>query len=382
MLIFNKVSMNPINLELSNATITELKASHDERFIRLAYRVILDREVDTEGLLNFMAHIGENLSTSDIITELYNSPEWQLCRKNFLVPYAVVQQTNNVTKRTLYYYVDHTIQCPINSGVQRVVRRFAKALLDIGENVKFVKWCSQTNQLVLINKNELQHLGQWNGPAITEAILNSYPEPNQSSVQICLNTVNCGDWLIIPEVPHITFQAHPMTLEIISKGKQLGLKLAFIFHDATPLRRVELKDMSDKHTDYMQQLLLVDLIVPNSNYSSSDLVSFFKFYERANPNLGTKIIPILMSGESQLAAKVDDLLSYDFTNTTILSVGSIVPHKNQLMLVRVFHQYCKTNPNTNWKLKLVGNLHPALADEILNTYMDSSHFASILHIWI
>lgn len=344
----------------------ELKAAHNEHFVRLAYSTILGREVDSEGLSNFTAHIREDLSPAEIIAELYNSPEGQLCRKNFLVPYEVVQQANNLTKRTLYYYVDHTIQCPINSGVQRVVRRFAKALLDIGENVRFVKWCSQTNQLILINKNELQHLGQWNGPAITEAILNSYPDPNQSSVKICLNAANGGDWLIIPEVPHITFQAHPMTLQIISKGKQLGLKLAFIFYDAIPLRRNELKHMSSVHVEYMQQLLLADLIVPISNYSSADLVSFFKFHECTKFSPTPQIYPIPLPGESHLAEKTINVSS-ERTSTTILSVGSIVPHKNQLMLVRAFDQYCKTNPNTNWKLKLIGNLHPELADEIRGT---------------
>lgn len=72
-----------------------------------------------------------------------------------------------------------------------------------------------------------------------------------------------------------------MTLDVLVEAKRQGLKTAFVYYDAVPLRRAELIEMAPNHEIYMQRLLLADLIVPISNWSARDLVSFFQVHEGA-----------------------------------------------------------------------------------------------------
>jgi hypothetical protein len=55
---------------------------------------------------------------------------------------------NNVQIGFIYYYVDHTVLCPANTGMQRVVRMLSRSLLQLGEDVRFVKWGKKKNGLV------------------------------------------------------------------------------------------------------------------------------------------------------------------------------------------------------------------------------------------
>ncbi len=49
----------------------------------------------------------------------------------------------------------------------------------------------------------------------------------------------------------------------------------------------------------------------------------------------------------------------------VLSVGTIEPRKNQLALIKAFKSYKRRNPTSKWRLALVGNLHPIVAEEFL-----------------
>src|SRR5258707_1218100 len=48
----------------------------------------------------------------------------------------------------------------------------------------------------------------------------------------------------------------------------------------------------------------------------------------------------------------------------ILCVGTVEPRKNQTGLVRAFQALAAERPGSGWRLVLVGNLHPAVKDEI------------------
>ena len=148
------------------------------------------------------------------------------------------------------------------------------------------------------------------------------------------------------------------------EAKRQGLKTAFIFYDALPLKHATLKEMVAKHETYMQQLLLADLIVPISHWSARDLVSFLQVHEGAALTPTPRVAAIPLPGESQQAPRVTTHLNSGEVSKLILSVGSIVPHKNQIALVRAFQRYCEVYPETDWQLSLVGNLHPDLAGEI------------------
>jgi glycosyltransferase involved in cell wall biosynthesis len=56
-------------------TLEELRAFHNERFIRLAYRSLLGREVDPDGLAHYLAHLRKTISPKDMLAELRCSLE-------------------------------------------------------------------------------------------------------------------------------------------------------------------------------------------------------------------------------------------------------------------------------------------------------------------
>ncbi len=267
-------------------------------------------------------------------------------------------------ERRLYYYVDHTVLCQVNTGMQRVARRLGRALLEAGELVYFVKWDEQGRQLVLLDQNDLQALSRWYGPVFEADCLRTYPAGDGGVIPVEPHRQEEGHWLIIPEVTHITFQKQPMTLDVVIRAKQLGLKSAFVFFDAIPLRREDLKNMAPDHETYMQQLLLADLIAPISNWSGRDLVSFFTIHEKADLGSMPRVIPIQLPGETQIAPRATTPSVRDGYHKVILSVGTISPHKNQITLVRAFEKYCNQFSVTDWELVLVGNLHPDVEGEL------------------
>ena len=277
--------------------------------------------------------------------------------------------------RRIYYYVDHTVACPTNTGMQRVARRLADALIKAGESITFVKWDPQAKRLVLLNRKELQYLGQWNGPQVSDTEARRYPDTSGVDVGIDSPTESEPAWLLVPEVTHITYQAQPMTMNVLEAAQRAGLKTAFIFYDATPLRRTELQPMSDAHATYMQHLLLADLVLPISHWVSADLSAYLRLDQLASAGPGPYIRPLPLPGESHLSARVKHAEVPALEEPYVLSVGSIVPHKNQITLIRAFDHHCRRNPAGRWKLLLAGNMHPDLRQEVLGICAENPRIA-------
>ena len=260
-------------------------------------------------------------------------------------------------EKIYYYYVDHTIALPANTGVQRVTRMLAKQLVELGKDIRFVKWSDTKNSLVFINQTELQALSQWNGPELSLLESSRYKHEEQPFLRRSLST----SWLIVPEVPHITFNERPLTGPLLDNAQRLGFKVAAIFYDDIPKYRPELSMVSQKHHDYMRELLRVDVVFSISRWANDDLLSFAND-EGANPDENWAI-PFPLPAESVLSQRVLGINNAYEKHNIILSVGSITPHKNQLSLVHAFNSYCEKT-NTNWKLFLVGHISQEVAPEI------------------
>jgi glycosyltransferase involved in cell wall biosynthesis/SAM-dependent methyltransferase len=268
------------------------------------------------------------------------------------------ERKNNPLKkgeRILYYYVDHTVGCEVNTGMQRLVRELGRSFQENGELIYFVKWNFTNKELELINQNELEHLSQWNGPKINEDEYSSYPVTDGTSIVINKHNFNDANWLVVPEVTHINNHPEAVTLDIITKAKQLALKTVFVFYDATPIQRKELNDMAHKHEKYMQHLLLADLVVPISKSSTSDLTNFLIHHELATEITLPKIDCIPLSGESKQTSRITR--ASKSKRKLILSIGSITPHKNQIVLLEAFEKFIIKHPDSGWELELVGNIH-------------------------
>lgn len=283
----------------------------------------------------------------------YHIPSLLKCRDSVLT---------TKTKRVLYYYVDHTVGCCVNTGMQRVARSLARGLIEAGENVIFVRWCPELKALVKINHNELKHFCKWQGPIISQQMMATYPIPNAPAEPISNRDHNGDSWLVVPEVTYINFHGYAPTLDVVMKAKEARLKTAFIFYDAIPLRCEEFKNIAPMHTEYMQHLLVADLVVPISSWSARDLISFFIRYEKSALTTIPFVEPLLLPGETRLTESLVE--SSVATQKIILSVGTIEKHKNQGILLEAFGAFCKRHPHIDWELVLVGNLHENMAAEI------------------
>ena len=266
------------------------------------------------------------------------------------------------TRRVLYYYVDHTIDCPVNTGMQRVARGLARGLIDAGEDVVFVRWSPEAKAIVKINRDQLKHLCEWQGPSMSPKMTAVYPAPDSPDEPIDQHDCCDGSWLVVPEVTHINFHGYATTLDVLMAAKEAKLKTAFIFYDAIPLRRNEFASTAPLHAEYMQHLLLVDLVVPISRWSARDLVSFFVHHEKSALTAIPVVEPLLLPGETRLTE--GPVKSSIATQKIILSVGTIELRKNQGVLLEAFEAFCARHPNADWKLVLAGNLHQNMATEV------------------
>lgn len=250
--------------------------------------------------------------------------------------------------------------------MQRVVRGLARSLLEVGCELIFVAWCSQQKGLVPVDQGMLNNLARFQGPTLAEEELGLYPvDANKTKpLHDGVFAPSGPEWLLVPEVTHITYHAAPPTQGIMEYSARHGLKTAFIFYDAIPLKHPDYADAESKHAEYMQQLALADLVIPISRYAADDLVSFFLNRLYFQVEILPVIAPLLLPTE--VLGKEKRIPSYGNTiPKMILTVGTIEPRKNQLGLLHAFQQFCNEHPGNETRLVLIGNLHPTVAGDVL-----------------
>ncbi|MCA0405030.1 MAG: FkbM family methyltransferase [Proteobacteria bacterium] len=265
------------------------------------------------------------------------------------------------TGPTLYYYVDHTIGCPVNTGVQRVVRGLARGLMQNGQTIVFVRWSRALKKLVLADQAQLRHLAKWTGP---EADLSLYPAAEAEEQPIAGRIFDDGSWLIVPEVPHINHNGDEPTLDIIIAAQGLKLKTGFIFYDSIPLKRKEFAEMSPRHESYMRALLMADYVAPISNWSGEDLRAHLVLYENAALDTGPCIEPLLLPATVVGSQEAAQRKKAKKPENLILAVGTIEQRKNQGALLDAFELFSKRHPGHGWRLELAGNLHPNMSEQV------------------
>lgn len=268
------------------------------------------------------------------------------------------------SQRRLYYLIDHTSKWHGNTGVQRVVRGLARSLVGMGERVTFVCWDEDKMSFVLANRSQLEHLSKWGGPDLTAQFFELYPAEGAVMIHEAGVSPLEGDWLIVPEVTHITYHCSPQTLNILGFAKSSGMKTAFIFYDAIPLKRVEYRSDEEVHASYMRQIYLADLIVPISRYCANDLQSFFMNELNSDSSTMPRIEPLLLPVEmtdNPLARKH----SPRSAEVMALCVGTVEPRKNQIGLIKAFQRICEHRPQAPIRLVIVGHLHEAIAKSFL-----------------
>jgi FkbM family methyltransferase len=296
---------------------------------------------------------------------------------------AVAEQSTDRTftfdatvAQTTFLFVGHTATCQTNTGVQRTVRGLATGLAANGVRVRYVKWDATSKQCVLIDSEERAHLSKWNGPNFGDEEKDIYIFPGQPAAAL-EDGAAVNARLIVPEVVHASFQDHVVAIDLIMWARNRGIEIGFIFYDAIPLLRAEFAEIVPAHAQYMQHLRLADVIWPISRWSGRDLISFWSTSERAGPKTMPPVLPLHLPAGS---ASQQRHAGVRHQEDLILSVGTIEERKNQLQLIRAFQAHMESNPQSSWRLVLVGNLHPNVATEVQNAASSDSSIRHLGHV--
>jgi len=224
------------------------------------------------------------------------------------------------TNELLLFYVDHTAHFTRNTGIQRCVRSLSRALLEQGVRLQAVIWDRPTKTLIPAPLTALEHLSKWSGP-----------EPQQWSVPVTSTIYAEARWLLIVEL--VSGHHNPSTFELILESKRNALKIAWMFHDAIPVRYSFLygslsNAAASAHSMYMSGLSQFDLILANSFTSAEHLRKFWS-ENQITPKAQLVVVPLAdeIPAQERLPRAKNDA-------SIVLCVCSLEPRKNHVALLK------------------------------------------------
>lgn len=160
-------------------------------------------------------------------------------------------------------------------------RHLVAAWVQLGRNVQMVLWNVATKRFQLPSPAEAEQCG-WRA-----LVGRSRWSPIRSAeIPFVLEKGSCGadDWILSPGP--FRFPGDPailMEVNAIVEARRLGLHTAFIFDGATPLRDPACAgDPARTHEQYMQALLLADLVTSTSARAARDLNDFLTEHQLAD----------------------------------------------------------------------------------------------------
>lgn len=289
--------------------------------------------------------------------------------------------------QTLFYWVDHTARCAVNSGVQRVTRGLARGLLELGARVAPVCWDEGLAALVPASAAMLRHLAVWNGPVFPApgtwvSVRDALQAPLRRGLvrhwgrrsRIAVHELPdgrgrlAGRWLLVPEVTHLTTHRVAPTEALLDYAARHGLRTAFVFYDALPLKHELYASMRSAHARYMAALAAADVVFPISEFSARDLRAYLDTAPSGpRPSIEPRHLPAELVGTPREQEARGDCGRAPL----VLSVGSIDARKNQLALVRSFAALLRARPGFEGRLVLAGHLSPEVAPRLARFLEDA-----------
>ncbi len=168
-----------------------------------------------------------------------------------------------------------------------------QAMVCLGNTVRIVQWNLDLRAFELLNRVDLDRLGL---SVIVGEAASTYPETADSKVVIERLSCSKEDWLLCAEPIRVPKTDYLIEAEMVVAAKKLGVLSSFIFHGADPLRLGRCAGSEAASCEqYMQALLLADVVMPVSTVALNDLKAFFVQHQRARlgPTI-TRILPPTM----------------------------------------------------------------------------------------
>lgn len=225
---------------------------------------------------------------------------------------------------TIYYWVEHTIHFHKNTGIQRVVRQLARALIEIGVELIPMQWDRRKLCFKRISNEDLDHLAKWNGPC--KEGWADWRDPEYAGENA---------WLFVPELNYYFSEEEVEVLHKYTKAR--NLKTALIYYDTLPITLSHIdKSNTIHHLEYMLGLCYFDLIIPISGTSATELQRYFAGTCDSVTSLETKICACDLPGEFSQSSRILQIKEKMVSTWRILCVSTLELRKNHIALLQAF----------------------------------------------
>jgi len=281
-----------------------------------------------------------------------------------------------MTKKTIYYYINHTCKTNYRSGIQNVVIYLARELIKNNNiNIVFVKWSYLPyGSLVPCNSNEINHMFNYE---ITEKLVDTinYDNYNMIHTNIDFNT-------------SIFFCAELVTdvcNNLSDYLKKYNIYNIFVLHDIIPLTDINSIEHQNNYNSFhnyiFKMILSANKIITVSEFTKNELIKYIRNYDIKNTdNISiTDIYNIICKFNSNNIKSI--LLPYQYRNTNknitrisdceqsefiILVAGSIEYRKQQVLLLNIINKFIQNNPLIDIKIIIYGSIFESVKEEFYN----------------
>ncbi|WP_250265836.1 glycosyltransferase [Rhodovastum atsumiense] len=259
----------------------------------------------------------------------------------------------------MYYWIHHTGGYDGNTGVQRVVRGLADALLQRGCEIVPVCWCNEREAIVHAGRSQVEGLAQFGGPTLAAGPEEEEPIHLAAADHDRLD----GAWLLLPEVPHVAGDVSPNPVVAFDYARYHGLRCAAIFYDLIPLRHAGYESLAGDHARYARALAGTDLVLAISAAAAQDLQRWWDEHDFDSARL-PRVLPLPLPAEMTRVPRVTVPATPAASPVRFLSLGTLEPRKNQLNAMRAFARLCARRGDLDLRFDLVGAIHPAVAVDV------------------
>jgi glycosyltransferase involved in cell wall biosynthesis len=215
----------------------------------------------------------------------------------------------------LFFWCHETWHQPVETGVQRVVRRFGNGLAECRIEVVPVGWDWRTRRIKALGSRA----------AGSERALSSLISSEKGA----------APWLIIPE---ISLGLAMSDLDPVQIGRAYGLKTAALLHDLIPLK------LSGDYGDdflalfrrYVAMFAAADIIFTTTNYVANDLRMRLGHVGSLIPDIATVPLPAQFADQKRCSSTKPPRAPG--APLRLLTVSTWEPRKNLPRLLRAIRQ--------------------------------------------
>lgn len=325
-------------------TLEELRKYNDERFIHLAYRTMLGREPDSEGLNHFLANIRKDVGPLDILIELRDSEEG---KARYARGVEIEEQKAKTHKSNSFSDMPSIYGCVVHDKPTLIMDMYV-----LGQGVKtgIYRVCDEI--LRRVANSDLVSSGYYVDRSFSEESLeylrDNGLEGGDNSVSLDILTDRNNVFFVSPfGVAPTLFRENPKIKNIHIIYDLIAIKHPEYF---TYEGAVEVKAIMDS-------LTTETIIFVISEYTKKDLLEY-------RSDLQPEQITVLPLAADSRFRPVHDkdvvkgvLEKYSVPDCPyFLSVATVEIRKNFEGVIRSFYRFLEENRNSNANLVITGTI--------------------------